>query len=224
MLPPTIKRALDRMAGDFARVFGDRFVALVAYGGGDAVAFATPVNAADLEALGTLVETWHRDRLATPLLLTPDEFRRSLDAFPLEYSEILARHVLVAGRDPFAGVQVDPRDLRRACEVQAKSHVIHLRQGWLGAAGHEHELADLIAESATPLRVLLTELMRLEGGARDDDPVAWAEARAGLDAGLIRSVLALDQDADGAVRLVPRLPEYLEAAERLWSYVDTWRA
>ena len=107
--------------------------------------------------------------------------------------------------------------------MQAKSHVIHLRQGWLGAAGHEHELADLIAESATPLRVLLTELMRLEVGG-GDDPAAWAEARAGLDGGLIRSVLALDEDPDGAVRLVPRLPEYLEAAERLWSYVDTWRA
>jgi hypothetical protein len=218
----TVKRALDRMSGDFARVFGERFVALVAYGGGDTVAFATAITAADLDALGTLAETWHRDGLPAPLVLTPDEFRRSLDAFPLEYSSILARHTLVAGRDPFGEARVDPRDIRRACEVQAKSHLLHLRQGWLAAAGHEHDLADLIVESAPPLRVLLTELMRLDGRAPDADPAAWAEARAGLDAALIRAVLDLEQDPEAAARLVPRLADYLAAAQRLWALADSW--
>ena len=176
---PIDAATFERMAADLRRVFAGRFVALVAYTESDAIAFATSIDAADLAALGPLAETWHRDRLATPLVLTPDEFRRSVDAFPLEYSAILARHVMIAGRDPFNGAQVDPRDVRRACEVQAKSHLIHLRQGWLDAAGHDHELAELIASSAAPLRVLLWELMRLEGGSNSDDPAEWAHARAG---------------------------------------------
>lgn len=216
-------RALDRMAADFVRVFHDRFVALVAYAPADAVAFAAPITAADLAALGPLAEAWHRDGLATPLVLTPDEFRRSLDAFPLEYSAILARHVLIAGRDPFAGMHVDPQDVRRACEVQAKGHLIHLRQGWLDASGHDDRLAELIADSAAPLRVLLTELARLDRAGDGRDPAAWAETHAGLDAGLIRAVLDLEQDPDRAGQLVPRLPEYLSAAERLWALADSWR-
>jgi hypothetical protein len=216
-------RALDRMAADFVRVFHDRFVALVAYAPADAVGFATTITAADLAALGSLAEAWHRDGLATPLVLTPDEFRRSLDAFPLEYSAILARHVLIAGRDPFTGMSVDPQDVRRACEVQAKGHLIHLRQGWLDASGHEERLADLIADSAAPLRVLLTELARLDSSGDGGDPAAWAQTYAGLDAALIRAVLALEQDPDRAGELVPRLPEYLAAAERLWALADTWR-
>jgi len=217
------KRALERLAADLQRVFGGRFVALVAYAPDETIAFATSIGADDLAALGPLAEAWHRDRLSAPLVLTPDEFRRSVDAFPLEYSAILARHVLIAGRDPFGDVRVDPRDVRRACEVQAKSHLIHLRQGWLEAAAHDHDLADLIASSAAPLRVLLTELMRLEGASSGDDPVAWAHARAGLDPSLVGAVLRLEDEADRAADLVPRLPEYLVAAERLWAFADAWQ-
>jgi hypothetical protein len=219
----SVKRALDRMAADLQRVFDSRFVALVAYAPGEAIAFASAIGAADLAALGPLAEAWHRDRLATPLILTPDEFRRSVDAFPLEYSAILARHVLIAGRDPFGDARVDPRDARRACEVQAKSHLIHLRQGWLEAAGHDHDLADLIASSAAPLRVLLSELMRLEGGSNDDDPVAWAHARAGLNPALVGSILAVEHEPERAADLVRRLPDYLAAAEQLWAFADTWQ-
>ena len=35
------------------------------------------------------------------------------------------------GADPFAGLRSSHRDLRRACEVQARSHVLHLREGYL---------------------------------------------------------------------------------------------
>ena len=71
------------MAADLTRVFAGRFVALVAYAPGEAIAFATSIDAADLLALGPLAEAWHREDLATPLVLTPDEFRRSVDACPL---------------------------------------------------------------------------------------------------------------------------------------------
>ena len=39
----------------------------------------------DLERCAALSDGWRRRNLATPLLLTPDEFARALDAFPLEY-------------------------------------------------------------------------------------------------------------------------------------------
>ena len=54
-------------------------------------------TADDLDACATLVERVAPRRLAPPLVMTPDEFRRSLDAFPLEYQAILDRHVVIAG-------------------------------------------------------------------------------------------------------------------------------
>ena len=47
----TVRHAYERMAGDFQRVFGDRFVALVASPGGAAAAFVTSLGADDFKHL-----------------------------------------------------------------------------------------------------------------------------------------------------------------------------
>src|SRR6187399_1981876 len=142
-LSPSARRAFERLAADCHRVFGSRLVAVVATGATSGVVFAHSFVAADLEALGALVETWRRDGLDTPLLLTPEEFRRSLDTFPLEYQAMMDRHETISGTPPFQNAVVPPDQLRRACEVQAKGHLIHLRQGWLQAGGHDDVLAAL---------------------------------------------------------------------------------
>jgi len=224
-LSPHARRAFDRLAADARRVFAGRFVAVVAYGPASGLVFASSVTAADLDALGVLTETWHRDGLATPLLVTPDEFRRSLDAFPLEYQAILDRHLLIDGASPFDGARVGTDDLRRACEIEARAHLIHLRQGWIEAAGHSQELAELIARSAVPLRALLANLARLHGREADDTEALarLAEELAGLPGELVRTVLALESASEPNRALVARLPEYLDASEQLWSSIDRWR-
>lgn len=220
-LPVHTRRAFDRVAADLQRVFGDRFVALVASGRRASVAFAATVTASDLRAISALTDLWHRDDVETPLLITPDEFRRSLDIFPVEYQAVLDRHLVIAGDPPFAGVAVDPIHLRRACEVQAKSHLIHLRQGWMTAGGHDDRLADLIAESAEPLRALLADVARLHGISGADAPAAGARAAA-LDTALVQEVIALGTHPERASHLVARLPDYLATSERLWAFVDSW--
>ncbi|HVW04041.1 MAG TPA: hypothetical protein VHB78_03490 [Vicinamibacterales bacterium] len=221
-LAPHVRRSFDRLAQDLVRVLGARFVALVASGPQSSVAFAASIQPSDLEALSALTGTWTHDGLDTPLLITPDEFRRSLDAFPLEYQAIIDRHVVIAGQPPFDDLVVEPSHLRRACEVQAKSHLIHLRQGWIDAAGHDEDLAGVIVRSAGPLHALLSNVARL-GGAHGHDDLALAGAKlAGLDESLVRDVLAVEAAPDRAHHLVRRLPDYLAATERLWSFVDAW--
>jgi hypothetical protein len=224
-LSPAERRAFDRLAGDLRRVFMDRFVALVASGTTSSVGFASPIRPGDLEALAALTHTWHDDGLETPLLLTPEEFRRSLDAFPIEYQAIIDRHVTIAGTPPFDGIVVDPAHLRRACEIQAKSHLIHLRQGWLEGAGDEDEMAGLVVASAAPLRALLADVARLHGESGAENEAALAGARvAGLPEALIREILQTDQNPDASRHLVRRMPEYLAASETLWAFVDRWPA
>ncbi len=191
------------------------------------LAFAAVMYAGDFEALGALDETWHHDGLDTPLLLTPGEFRRSLDAFPLEYQALIDRHVVIAGDAGLDGIHIDSGHLRRACEVQAKGHLIHLRQGWIEAAGHHDRLAALIAGSAASLRVVLANVARLDGHVVQGEPEAAARegaALAGLSGALVGEVLALEPDPEAAARLVGRLPEYLATAEQLWAFVDGWRS
>ncbi len=213
------------MAADLRRVFGDRFVALVASEHG-AAAFLTALRADDLDALGSLAEPWHREGLATPLVMTPDEFRRSLDTFPAEYQALLDHHVVIDGAPPFDGVRINPDDLRRACEVQARGHLIHLRQGWIESAGHAHGLEELLQRSAGPLRQLLTNLAQLHGEDPEGDGAlaAFAQRLAGMPEPLVASVLKLDRAPHEAKGLVPRMADYLAASERLWAFIDAWRA
>lgn len=207
-------------------MFGDRFVALVAYGSNASLAFASAIRSDDLDALSSLVEAWHRDELATPLVITPAEFRRSLDAFPLEYQAVLDRHVVIAGEPPFAGVEVRPEDLRRACEAQARSHLIHLRQGWLQAAAHERQMIELLVNSAGPFQALISNVARLRGSPHgtDEQLVAFAETAIGMPASIVRAVLDLDTHPEHGRALLPRLSEYLAATEQLWDFVDVWRS
>lgn len=220
---------------DLKSVFGDRLGAVVAYGpslDGDADAplsclvLVSSLSLQDLEACARLSARWARASITTPLVLPGDEFRRSLDAFPLEYQAIIDRHVIIAGTDPFPGLTINPEDLRRACELQAKAHLIHLRQGWLEAGGHSHELADLVRESATPWRVLLENVARLRGVAPGDDAAlaAFAGSVTGMAPDLIAALLSAGDGGDVPARLVVRLPDYLAGAEQLWATIDTWRA
>jgi hypothetical protein len=225
-LTPSVRAAFDRLAADIRRVFGSRFCAVVAYGQQTAVAFVDGIHADDLDALGALVATWQHDGLSTPLVVTPDEFRRSVDAFPLEYQSILDNHLVIDGAPPFEGVEVPAEDLRRACETQARSYLIHIRQGWLEAAGHHDDVAALLARSAQPFRALLSNVARLEGASPQTthDLSTFAERVLGVSATLVRLTLDLERHPEHAGTLVNRMPEYLAAAEQLWNFVDTWRA
>lgn len=232
---PAERRALDVLARDLERVFGHRLRTLVAYHGHHAdgpvhsCAIVEGLAFADLAACLPLADGWHRHKLAVPLLLTDDELRRTLDAFPLEYGGIIADHAVIRGDDLFARVAISTDDLRRACDTQAKSHLIHLREGFLESHGEVRAIARLIARSATPLRGLLTSLARLaaEGSAvtagalSDESLAAFAERRIGVSATLVREVfVAASGQASTIVEPSGVLARYLDAAERICAYVD----
>lgn len=223
-LSPSTQARFRRVALDLRRIFADRFVALVAYGPHRSVAFARRVEPADLEAMSSLVETWHRDHVATPLVMTPDELHRSVDAFALELQAMVDHHVVIDGDDPLLDVRISVADLRRACAVQAKSHLVHLRQGWLDTRGHATELAELAGRSAGPFHNLLFQVARLLGEPADtmEALVGFAQRTIELPPEIGRDLLSVDEHPDASARLAGRLGEYLAATERLWTLVDGW--
>src|SRR6478609_10284078 len=105
---------------DLQHIFGDRLQAFMAYGPASATAASSlaivgTITATDLDRCAAHAASWHRAGCATPLLLTREEFAGSLDAFPIEYGEILETNRILFGVDPFAGMTISREDLRRAC-------------------------------------------------------------------------------------------------------------
>lgn len=247
MAVPDAVRGVER---DLKGVFGSRLRSLVIYGqhragGGHdtdtaqghkapparTLAVVDSLTLDDLRAAARRLEAWHSAGLATPLLVAAAELARSLDVFPLELSAILADHVVVSGENVLASLAVDPADVRRACEVQARSHQLHLREGFLETRGRGDALSVLILQSAPAFAALVTSLARLDGHP-GGDPAAAARhiermlnivgdgaAAGGVASDVVKLTHAHDLSSSEAERL---FPPYLAIVEKLVSYVDGW--
>lgn len=229
MAVPDSVRALE---GDLRDIFGSRFLSLVIYHpivrvpGGLLHTLATlqDLGLEDLIRCADRVAVWHGSGLATPLLLPRHEFGRSLDAFPLEFGAIVADHEVVVGSDPFGDLRVDDADVRRACEVQVRSHLLHLREGYVEARGRGDALGALLTDSVAPLAGLVTSIARLLGEPSGHATTAAAvvERMAHLAPGSLAAPLQHAPLSGEQARQL--FPPYLAAIDQLTRYVDTWVA
>ena len=221
----------DALVADLRRIFGSRLDAVVAYGGippdwSRSLALVTSLGMDDLTALAAVASVWHARGIATPLVLPREEFAQSLDAFPVEYGEIIDTHSVLVGNDPFAGVEIAPRDLRRALENRTASHLLHLRENYVELGGRPAAIEALVRESAPGFQALLRRTAHLDGTSVDT-PTAlaqWAAVRAGLDARVVSDLLAIANEPAPAVDAVRLFPEYLDTVEALLHAIDRWPA
>jgi hypothetical protein len=242
-IPADMAPAVEALRGDLAGIFGPRLRSLVAYGPrlfpGPAPSRAAerpPLNTLalldkvamdDLQACASRAAAWRRAGLAMPLLLGELDFARSLDVFPFEFGDIIARHVLLGGANPFEGLAPSLEDRRRACEAQAKSHLIHLREGYLEAEGRSAAVARLLVRAAPPLASLLGHIGRLRGREADtvEGLVQAIDDVPGVVVATVREVLAQVRGATLADDDGRRLyPGYLRSIEALVDYLDGWAA
>jgi hypothetical protein len=231
------RAAIQGLVGDLRTVFGARLQSLVAYGVGSPTAGEAYVRTLglverlrfdDLARLVPHAAEWQRRGLAVPLLLSRHEFERSLDVFPLEYGSIIANHIAIVGEHVFGDTRVADADRRRGCEQQAKSHLIHLREGFLETQGDARNVTRLIASSAPAFRTLLANLAQLEAAAvidiETDALASIIERTIGIPKALIVEVLSAPSGLSTVADPTALLERYIDASERIWRYVDGWRA
>jgi hypothetical protein len=192
--------SIDSLAAQLKEIFGDRLKMVAAFGdAANTCAVVANVAIDDLNRCAAHAPKWTKAGLDVPLFIVESELRRALDAFPLELTEIIATRRVVAGPDLFADITVPKQELLRACEVQARGHVLHLREGYIQAAGDSKAVTTLVSAAIWPFRALVKNVARLEG----------------ISAKALVTQLDLDNFEKG-------FPEALRAAERIAEYVDQW--
>ena len=229
---PGSRAVIRPVVDDLQRIFGERLEAVAVYGARrrglvPSLVLVKSLTIEDLTSCATRTTAWRRAGAGTPLVLTPSDFARSLDAFPIEYGEILTTHDVVFGRDPFDGLTVKREDLRRACEVQVKSHLLHLREDYLEGGGRPADVELLVRESAPGFAVVLRHLARLDDvpATTNAEIADYATRRIRLDDHLVDNMLALADADDVTAPVDPAkmFPSYLEAMDKLAAFVDRWR-
>lgn len=235
----TALQAAASLADDLAAIFGARLRAVLVFGTHarlhpravkapvQTVALVDSLVYADLAACAERSEGWLTRDLDMPLLMPSPEFAQSLDAFPLEYGDIIAHHILVRGDNPFVGLDVAVEDMRRACEVNIRSHAIHLREGFLLAAHRPRDIAALIVASATPFVSLLQTFALVTGAPRQLPPdglAAYVGRATGFDRDLLDRLLQIEEDRSlDPSEAVQLYPPYLDLVHGLVQAVDAWR-
>jgi hypothetical protein len=244
-----IADAVPALERDLRAIFGTRLQSLVIYGqranGGSGnqlggahgghgsgrpptrtLAVVEALSQDDLRACATKVESWHDGGLDTPLLVAAQEFGRSLDVFPFEFGAIIADHTVAYGADPFLGLSVESSDLRRACEVQARGHLLHLREGYLETRGRGDALSILIVESAPAFAALVTSVAQLDGVSAEHvgSAARHVEHRVSVPATASAIVALIGVSEISSTEAERLFGPYLETVARLVGYIDAWKS
>ena len=154
--------------------FADDLVSVVLFGSGAEGALRA---ASDLNVLVVLrrFDPKKASALAGPLragqaaarlramFLLEDEIPDATRAFAVKFADILRRHRVLFGSDPFAGTTVPRHDLVLRLRQSLLNLTLRLREAWTAQEGYPEQTTKTIADTAGPLRAAAASLLALEG-------------------------------------------------------------
>jgi hypothetical protein len=100
------------------------------------------MDLAFLEAIAPLGKKYGRQRVAAPLIMTPEYIAGSLDVFPIEFLNFKLIHHTALGEEILDNIEIHAGDLRHQCEWEIKTKLIGLRQGYLAAQADRRLLSE----------------------------------------------------------------------------------
>ncbi|MBI2889652.1 MAG: nucleotidyltransferase domain-containing protein [Nitrospirae bacterium] len=183
------------------------------------------VGYAELSRLAPFVPRWHRRRIATPVVVSPEYLSGATDVYPIELLEMrLGRRVLY-GEDVLAGVEPSREAIRRQCEQDARGKLLHLRQVLLETGLKPRRLLEAMAVSASAFLRIGRWLLHLRGGeplTTADELLRTLRAETGLPLeGIAAAARIRSGDLKPRRAEIPKLFEnYLSDVLALTQYVD----
>jgi len=222
---------------DYRQLFGDDLISIILYGsaargeytpGKSDINFMIVLSEHGIESLERtfkVIARWKKRNVATPLFLTEDYVRTSLDGFPIEYLNFQNAYELVYGKDILKDLTFDPRFLRLQCEREIKGKLLLLREAFLETQGKGRHLQQLVGQSVRAFIAIFCGLLHLEGKElpRDSrDVVRQVCEIFELDGTLFDKLLAIrgKNMKPGAAEMTGLFQAYLREIQRLWKRVD----
>jgi hypothetical protein len=235
------KMPLDELVRQLSTVYGAGLRSIVLYGStasGEQVegksdhnvlVIVDQLDRTRLQQLAQTSRAWSEAGNPPPLTLTHAEWQRSADIFPMEYADILERHRVLKGENPFAGIRVESHDLRLQVEHEAMGKLLRLRAGVMNAGTDTKRQNALLADSLSALMVIFRAVMRLHGEIPPREPHAVARfvaSRAGFDATPFDRVIAMAREGQSlpAGDTSATLDGYVTGMEKLVAYLDAYSA
>ncbi|HMF13642.1 MAG TPA: hypothetical protein VKE94_15090 [Gemmataceae bacterium] len=173
--PPGVAASLRRLKDDLGRAAGANLAGLILYGGlargryragrsdVNVVVLLNDVSAGALAAVAPALRAARRETAVEPIILTPAEVPAVAHAFPTKFLDIKEHHVVLAGADPFASLEVPSEAIRRRVAQQLRNLSLRTRRRYLNTVGNPEAQAETLAGMARPLALEAAALLRLVG-------------------------------------------------------------
>lgn len=196
---------LTQFAERLRAAHGEHLVAVVLYGAGatnETTAGTTGLHTLvvlhhvlpeDLRAARQPVEEWTAAGHPSPVYFSEEEITNAADVFPIEFLDMMDNRRVLAGRDPFAGLDVSTRHLRHHVEFELRGKLIRLRELYIPAGDDPRRLTGLLVDSLGTFAKLFRFALRLTDGpdaSNRRDAVSAAVRHFRLDAVPFDRILA----------------------------------
>jgi hypothetical protein len=182
------------------------------------------ISAVSLAAIAPPLRSAWRALRVEPLILMPAEVGRVAADFPTKFLDIQAHHVVLAGEDPFVGLEVAREQLRARLEQALRNLSLRLRRRYVALVHDPMAVALMLANMARPLALELATLLRLAGKEvpTEDRTVAIFETTAKvfhLDAETLMRLAALRRDTQPASDLAELFTQVLTVISQAADHV-----
>jgi hypothetical protein len=174
-LPTQTSETIARFSVELAQVLGDNLVSLILFGSaaaGDFIENKSDINILiilknariiDLNIIMTEGKKFAKKGMGIPLIFEQDHIATSLDTFPIEFSDMIRRHILLYGDDPLESANIDSKNLRYQSERELKSIMVNLRRGFLRTDDKKDNIQSLLEGSFSSVLAALRGLLWLAG-------------------------------------------------------------
>jgi predicted nucleotidyltransferase len=174
-LPHKTGETIVKFADRLVEALGENLISIMLFGstaGGDYIEAKSDINVLiilqnarviDLTIIMEAGKKFAKRGLSVPLIFEKDHISTSLDTFPIEFSDMISRHILLYGADPFEGAEIDRKNLRYQCERELKSIMVNLRRGFLRTDGKKENIQSLVEGSFSSVLAVCRGLVWLFG-------------------------------------------------------------
>jgi|GEM_PF-909123 len=165
------RNRVERYRDMLKKIAGKNLVSLILYGNATLphfdpttgkLNFLIVLKEIDVDFLRNYARMMKRFRnTSSPLLLTPDMIKSSLDIFPIEFLSLKDSYIVIYGKDFLEGMDIRFEDLRYEIEQQIKRRLFNLQKEFLFSMERKADLEQLLTTSLISFVPLFKNILRL---------------------------------------------------------------
>lgn len=164
---------LDKFVQGLRESYGTNLKSVILYGSAvtgdsaknnnDIMVILADISPGELARGAKFIQQWMGAGNPEPLITDENHIKTSLDVFPIEFSDIRARHKILLGDNPLKDLPIKRGNLRLQCEREIKGLILALRERYVALYPNKRRISQLMLDSSGAFFAIFRATLRLLG-------------------------------------------------------------